>query len=138
MNGTIPRDRRLRLGNIGLVFLGGTVGTLARFGLGEAIGSVAELPVGIFVINISGAFALGLLMELLARSGGGIERLRLLLGVGLLGGYTTYSLLAFDVAALMLDGRALEALGYAAATLLVGGLATWAGVLLGASRKGRT
>src|SRR5699024_11239433 len=60
---------------------------------------LSDLPVGTFLANISGAFLLGLLVESLSRRGADHGRrrdLRLLLGTGLLGGYTTYSALAND------------------------------------------
>src|SRR5690625_1607156 len=93
------------LRGIGLVALGGTVGTLARYLLDALIGDTAGLPLGIFIINITGAFLLGVLIESLALGGpdrGRRRDLRLLLGTGLLGGYTTYSLLASDIAALLI------------------------------------
>ena len=118
------------------VMLGGAVGTLARYGLGTAVGDVAGLPLGIFLINVSGAFVLGLLLEALALRGpdhGARRTMRLLLGTGVLGGFTTYSLLAADVAELLLHGNVLGGLGYGIATLVCGGVATWLGVLLAQS-----
>lgn len=122
------------------VMFGGAMGTLARYGLGSAIGDVAGLPLGIFVINVGGAFVLGLLLEALALRGpdhGPRRTMRLLIGTGVLGGFTTYSLLATDVAELLLHGNVIGGLGYGMATLVCGGVATWLGVLLaqGVSRE---
>jgi CrcB protein len=123
---------------LGLVFLGGMGGTLARFGLAAALPTPGELPLGIFLINIAGAFALGLLLEALARRGadhGRRRALRLLLGTGFLGGFTTYSALAVDSALLLGAGRAVEGVAYLAVSVLVGLGATAAGIAVG-SRTG--
>ncbi|HLS26414.1 MAG TPA: CrcB family protein [Beutenbergiaceae bacterium] len=129
------------LRGIGLVALGGTVGTLARYLLDALIGDTAGLPLGIFIINITGAFLLGVLIESLALGGpdrGRRRDLRLLLGTGLLGGYTTYSLLASDIAALLIGHHIAEALGYGLATVLLGSLASWTGILTARTRRARS
>lgn len=123
---------------VALVVVGGAAGTLARYGLDMLIGSAAGLPLGIFVINVTGAFLLGVLIEMLALSGpdrGRRRDLRLLLGTGLLGGYTTYSLLATDIASLAFGRHIVEAIGYGLATVLVGTLASWAGILVARARR---
>lgn len=129
------------LRGIGLVALGGTVGTLARYLLDALIEDTAGLPLGIFIINITGAFLLGVLIESLALGGpdrGRRRDLRLLLGTGLLGGYTTYSLLASDIAALLIGHHIAEALGYGLATVLLGSLASWTGILTARTRRARS
>lgn len=124
-----------------LVAVGGSVGTLCRYLLDQLIGDVSGLPVGPFLINTSGAFLLGLLVASLARRGpdhGRRRDLRLLLGTGLLGGYTTYSALANDTATMLLSDHAVtEAVGYALATVVVGVLGCWAGVLTARAPGGR-
>lgn len=106
-----------RTRELALVALGGAVGTLARYGLDESVGVVGDLPVSTLLVNLVGSLALGLLIGL-----GVPERLRLLLGTGLIGGFTTYS--AFAVQLQDLGSRDDLALGaaYAAVTVL-GGLA---------------
>ena len=130
------RSGYLRWGHIGLVFLGGTLGVLAREGLALAMPNVGGFPASVLLANVVGALLLGLLLE----SMGSFERmdarrqsLRLLLGTGLLGGFTTYSALAQAVLVLWSGGAAWVAVGYGAATLLLGGGAAWGGVLLGAA-----
>jgi CrcB protein len=123
---------------LGLVFLGGMGGTLARFGLAAALPTPGGLPLGIFLINIAGAFALGLLLEALARRGadhGRRRALRLLLGTGFLGGFTTYSALAVDSALLLGAGRAVEGVAYLAVSVLVGLGATAAGIAVGSRTR---
>lgn len=122
-----------QLGDLGWVALGGACGTLARTLLGSVIGEFGGLPVGILVINVVGALLLGVLLESLALWGSdrGLRRKsRLLLGTGVLGGFTTYSLLATDVAGLLLHGSPLLGLAYGLTTLVLGGGATWLGMLL--------
>ncbi|NLJ52579.1 MAG: CrcB family protein [Intrasporangiaceae bacterium] len=107
---------------IGAVFVGGMAGTALRALIDRAAPAAAgEWPWATFAVNITGAFLLGMLLETLARreardgSGGPA---RLLLGTGLLGGYTTYSTFAVEILHLGL----LTALLYATLTV-VGGLA---------------
>ncbi|WP_236863823.1 fluoride efflux transporter CrcB [Brevibacterium daeguense] len=123
-----------------MVALGGTIGTVLRHAVGGLIPTVAGLPLNTFLINVSGAFLLGLLASALALRGpdrGPRRELRLLLGTGVLGGYTTYSLLALETASLMLESRILEALGYGLVTVVLGVLASWAGMLTGRSGRRR-
>lgn len=134
-------DTGVRPRDVGLVALGGMIGTLARHGLQTLVADPAGLPVGILVINVTGAFLLGLLIESLDLAGpdrGRRRELRLLLGTGLLGGYTTYSLLATDVAGFLIDRRIAEAIGYGLATIVIGGLASLAGILAARSRRARS
>jgi CrcB protein len=129
-----PRPVHLRWGAIGLVFAGGTVGTALRELLVLAVPPVAGIAVVIVGINIGGAFLLGLLLQTLAGHGtdeGRRRQLRLLLGTGLLGGFTTYSALATDTGLLLADNRIGAALLYALGTLLLGALASWAGIITG-------
>lgn len=85
---------------LALVFAGGVVGTLARALLESAFpAGPGAFPWTTFGINIGGAFCLGLLLTVLARmgpDGGWRQAVRLGLGTGLLGGFTTYSLLAIE------------------------------------------
>lgn len=127
---------RLPASTLGLVFVGGTLGTAAREALALAVPTVDGVPVGILVANLVGALLLGVLLEALMRRGGSSARstrLRLLLGTGFLGGFTTYSALATHTALLLGEGRGGAGAEFALGTVLVGGLATWAGITLGAA-----
>lgn len=109
-------------------------GTLARFGLAEAIPPHAGLPLGVFSVNLAGAFALGLLLDALARRGpdeGRRRALRLFLGTGFLGGFTTYSALAVDSALLLGSGRTAEGVTYLAGSVLLGLAAAAGGIMVG-------
>lgn len=126
-----PAYRQGRL--VGLVAVGGAVGTGARQGLGLLVPAVGDLPVAILLVNLTGAFLLGLLLEWLLRSGpdeGRRRDLRLLVGTGVLGGYTTYSALALDGAAMISGGRPGLAVAYTVGSVLLGVAAAGLGVVL--------
>ncbi|ABM06787.1 fluoride efflux transporter FluC [Paenarthrobacter aurescens] len=125
----------LHWGFIGIVAAGGVFGALARYGLGLVIPAPNAWPLPTLAINLSGALALGALLEGLSRRGldvGSRRVLRLALGTGFLGAYTTYSTLALDAVHLFTADEALGAAGYLAASLLGGAAATTAGIWLGA------
>ncbi|MGN6742767.1 MAG: fluoride efflux transporter FluC [Amnibacterium sp.] len=105
------------------VFAGGAVGTALRAGIGALVPPVDSVPLATIGINVLGAFALGLLLAVLGRRGpdlGGRRALRLTVGTGVLGGFTTFSALAVDTAGLLQRGQVLEGLLYVAGTVLPG------------------
>ena len=128
-----------------LVFLGGGVGALVRALLLATCPVSSTLPVTVLVVNWVGAFLLALLTgTLLAAAPGGVlsaraEELRLTLGTGFLGGFTTYSTFALALAQLTLDGYWGVAAAYALLSLVGGYLLAWAGWQLGGrwERRGR-
>ncbi|MBB2974712.1 CrcB protein [Microbacterium endophyticum] len=127
----------LRPASLVFVFVGGALGTAAREGVSLALPSGGEVPWAIFAVNILGALLLGLLLEALTRRGpdaGARRAARLLVGTGFMGGFTTYSALAADSAALLTTGHATTAIGYAVGTVLIGAAATGLGILLGSAR----
>ena len=94
-----------------VVFLGGGIGSVARFMLATLIGQRwgRSFPLGTFVINVSGSFLIGFLMTLMAERFVENPQWRLLLVVGGLGGYTTFSTFQYETGKLVMDGE----LGYA-------------------------
>jgi CrcB protein len=130
------RPVHLRWRSLGLVFVGGSLGTGTREALALTFPAApGTLPVTIALINVVGSFALGLLLESLLRRGpdrGRRRDLRLLVGTGVLGGFTTYSALTVDTG-LLLDGHAGVALAYALGSVVAGVLAAAGGVALGAA-----
>jgi CrcB protein len=123
-----------RPGLLALVLAGGMAGTLSRYGLEHVIPTPAGLPLGVLLINLGGALALGVLLEALARRGpdaGRRRALRLLLGTGFLGGFTTYSALAVDSARLIGEGHAVEGAAYLLGSVLIGLCATSLGFAVG-------
>lgn len=120
--------------SVALVALGGTIGTAARALIAAAVPQPAGLPLGILVINLAGAYLLGVLLAVLHRRGPDVGRrraVRLLCGTGVLGGFTTYSALTTDSGLLIMNGELLSGLGYAVITVLAGGLCSWAGLASG-------
>jgi CrcB protein len=109
--------------------LGGIVGAEARYAISTAVAHRAdEFAWSTVIINASGCLLIGVLMAVLVElTTAPHHLLRPFLGVGVLGGYTTYSTFAVDVHQLLLAHRPLVALGYAAATLAACGLAVWGG-----------
>ncbi|MFJ2355694.1 fluoride efflux transporter FluC [Frigoribacterium sp. NPDC087798] len=137
-----PRAPHLRPSLIALVALGGALGTAARVGITLVVPSWGAFDTAIFAINVVGAFVLGVLLERLLRSGpdeGGRRRLRLLVGTGVLGGFTTYSSLATETAALAGAGGGdlVVAVLYGLLSLVLGVLAAAAGIRVGARLAGR-
>lgn len=106
-----------------LVMLGGALGSGARYGLGLALGG-GRFPWGTFAVNLGGGLAMGLVIGGLARVAGS-EPWRLLLGIGFLGGFTTFSSFALDAVTLVERGApglaALYVLGSVAGA--IGGVA---------------
>ncbi|MFT4188657.1 MAG: fluoride efflux transporter CrcB [Aeromicrobium sp.] len=117
-----------------LVALGGTVGTAARHMVGPSIPDLGRLPAGILTVNLVGCFLLGCLAETLSRRGDDTGRrrdARLLLGTGVIGGFTTYSALAVDTAALLRDDAVATAVLYAVGTVVLGAVAVAVGIAVG-------
>jgi CrcB protein len=112
-----------------LVAVGGAVGTLARFGIAEALGSDGLVPWPTFLVNVTGSFALGALLAVLVLRTDGIhDRVRLLVGTGFLGGYTTYSALAAETDSLLRGDHVALGLAYAVGSVAAGLVAALAGV----------
>ncbi len=114
-----------------LVMVGGAVGAGARFGLAQWVSArfPPGFPVATLVVNIAGCFIMGMLAAWLARSEAG-EALRLFVGVGILGGFTTFSAFSLDWWMLMERGATGAALAYVAASV-IGALAAFAlGIML--------
>ena len=132
------RPLHLRLPYLGLTLIGGSLGTAAREAISLAVSDVDGIPVAIFGINILGAFCLGHLLSALSRMGPDVgmrQKMRILIGTGFMGGFTTYSALAADAASLLGEGRVGARLLYGLVTVVIGGLATWAGIALASARR---
>lgn len=106
--------------NLFLVMLGGAIGSAARYGVGRL--GVALLgpafPWGTLAANIIGGFLMGGLAAGLLRFGQQAEQARLLLGVGVLGGFTTFSSFSLETFAMIQRGDLGVALGYVLASVV--------------------
>ncbi len=133
-----PPHRRWRY--LGLVALGGAIGTGVRAALAAAFPAVDGVSWTILGINVVGAFCLGVLLEALAHAGPDLGRrraLRLFVGTGVLGGFTTYSTLADDTARLLDVGRWGAGTGYALLSVVLGLAAAAAGAWVAGARRSR-
>ncbi len=101
----------LMLRNILVIGMGGFLGAVSRYGVAVWIGQRwgRSFPLGTFVINVSGSFLIGLLMPLLTERFIVNPQWRLLLVVGFLGAYTTFSTFEYETGALLKDGQWLYA-----------------------------
>jgi CrcB protein len=88
-----------------------------------------DYPWGTLAVNLIGGFLMGLLAGLLARTAGS-EHSRLLIGVGLLGGFTTFSAFSLDAALMIERGQLGVAAGYALISVVGSVLALFAGLYL--------
>jgi CrcB protein len=118
---------------LALVATGGAIGAAMRYAVGGFVGSRAGagFPWGTFAVNIAGAFLLGLLMALSSERAVIGAAWRLFLGIGVLGGFTTFSTLSYETVRLLEQGSALQGLVNMFGTGLVGIIAALAGLALG-------
>jgi len=90
-----------------IIGVGGFIGAIMRYILGVWIGQKwgKSFPLGTFVINVSGSFLIGLIMTLLTEKLMVNPQWRLLLVVGFLGAYTTFSTFEYETGNLLKDGE---------------------------------
>jgi camphor resistance protein CrcB len=105
-----------------LVFLGGGLGSMARYGLSvfgmRLVGQGFPWPT--LLINIAGSAFMGLLTGWLAAQGNAPQALRLFIATGILGGFTTFSTFSLETVLLYERGQAGLAVAYVAASVAVG------------------
>ena len=109
----------------------GAAGAVSRWAVELAVPSVGGFPLATLLINVSGAFGLGLLGVLLLERLPPTRYLRPLLGIGFLGAYTTFSTMAMEGVRLVEDG----ARRYAAWNLVLSGPLSFAGALGRCARR---
>lgn len=111
----------------------GFFGAVARYQLDSLISRHARgaFPWGTLVVNLTGCFLLGLLFTVSSGRLDANPALRTALTVGFLGAYTTFSTFSLQAVRLTEDGAVGLALGYVAASVVVGLLAAWAGMAAG-------
>jgi CrcB protein len=115
------------------VFLGGGLGSVARYLVG--VGAMRTFgpgwPYGTLIVNVVGGLLMGVLVGVLAHRGGADQdRWRVLIGVGVLGGFTTFSSFSLE-AALMIERRSYgQAASYVGASAFLAIGALFVGLLL--------
>jgi CrcB protein len=115
---------------VGIAF-GGALGAVARYGLDEAIGRRAgAFPWGILVVNVTGAFLIGVAVEALEPR---FEDswVRAAIVTGFLGAYTTFSTLSLDTYRMLDRGELDQAFANVAGTMFLGLFAVWLGIRVG-------
>jgi fluoride exporter len=123
----------VRLASVAAVALGAGFGGVARYVLG---GLMAQrwgdaFPWHTLVINVGGAFTLGLLMALSVERGLVSPEMRLFLGVGVLGGFTTFSTLSYESLALVESGLLAQGLANMFGSAVLGLVAAFVGLAIG-------
>lgn len=115
-----------------LVMLGGALGAGARFLTGRLTLALLgpNYPWGTLTVNLVGGLLMGLLAGGLARFADGGENLRYLLGVGVLGGFTTFSAFSLDTMLMIERGDWATALGYVLVSVIGSILALAGGLML--------
>lgn len=117
--------------NFLLVMIGGAIGSAGRYAVGKAtLGAFGpDYPWGTLAVNLIGGFLMGLLAGILARSGGS-EQTRLLIGVGMLGGFTTFSAFSLDAVTMIERGQWGVAVTYALVSVIGSVLALFGGLAI--------
>ena len=113
--------------NFLMVFVGGGLGSTARYLLSTAMKPIMPFPIGTLTVNVVGSFLMGLLMTFLIGKSFS-EPARLMLAVGFLGGFTTFSTFSIETLTLIERGNALAALSNVVLNLALGLPAAWLGV----------
>jgi fluoride exporter len=116
---------------LGVIAAGGALGALGRYGLGVAFPAAPTgFPWATFAINVSGCFLIGVLMALIAGVWSDQRLIRPFLGVGVLGGFTTFSTYVVDIQRLVNAGAPDVALTYLCTTIVAALIAVFAGLSL--------
>ena len=116
--------------------LGGATGSLARYVAGGAIMTRfgGRFPLGTLLVNVTGSFLVGLMMTLLTERIQPHPYWRLLLVVGFLGGYTTFSSFEYETYSAVRAGGPWIGLINVVASVVLGYAAVWLGSMLMARR----
>ncbi|WP_426560349.1 fluoride efflux transporter FluC [Angustibacter sp. McL0619] len=122
---------------LAVIAVGGGLGSMARWGLSQAfVTGPGQVPWGTLLENASGSALLGLLMVFVVTVWRPNRYVRPFLGIGVLGGYTTFSTYALETRDLMASGDVPLALAYLLGSVLAGLVCVGVGVLLGRSLAG--
>jgi CrcB protein len=116
---------------LGVIAVGGALGALGRYGVGMLLPTVpGRFPWGTFTINVVGCLLIGVLMVLVTDVFTARPLLRPFLGVGVLGGFTTFSTYDNEIRALLRPGSVPVAFAYLVGTLVAALLAVLLGMVV--------
>jgi CrcB protein len=115
-----------------LIAFGGALGSIARYWVGSTIAGRmgSKFPYGTFVINITACVLIGFSLTLLARRADMNPAWRLLIPVGFIGAYSTFSTYEWETLSTIRSGAFLLAALYAVGSLILGLVAVWGGSLI--------
>ena len=114
------------------IALGGILGTLARYAVSRVVHvAPASFPWATFTVNVTGAFALGLLLTLVIERWPPSRYVRPFVAIGFLGAYTTFSTYMVETDLLIKDGAQAVAVMYVVGTLVAGFVAVYLGIVAG-------
>jgi CrcB protein len=130
----VPAQRRRRSwdpGVLAAIAVGGVLGAEGRYGMSLLLPHhPGQWPLATWLTNVTGCFLIGVLMVVITELTSPHRLVRPFLGVGVLGGYTTFSTAMVDVEQMVRAGHAGAALGYLLATPVAAVAAAFLGVLL--------
>lgn len=118
------------------VAVGGAIGASMRYLLGRTLtawfgpANMAAFPWATMITNVIGCLFMGALFGWMARDGNGSEQARLLIGVGLLGGFTTFSAFSLEMMVLIERGQAMTGLLYALVSVLACIVSIYLGMII--------
>ncbi|MCW3045051.1 MAG: CrcB family protein [Actinobacteria bacterium] len=113
------------------IALGGALGAPARYGVAQLVHvAKGSFPWATFWTNVTGSFALGLVLVLILERFPPTRYVRPFVATGFLGAYTTYSTFAVETDLLVRGGQAGTGVVYGLASLVAGFVAVWAGMLV--------
>ena len=117
------------LRNLLLIGLGGFLGSISRFLVSTGVNRVFQsvLPIGTLAVNILGCLLIGIIYSLAEQKNILGPELRIFLGVGFCGGFTTYSSFAFEKFSLIKTGDFLLLSVYVGASIFLGLIAVYLG-----------
>ena len=119
----------MKWGVVAAVACGGAIGSVARYFVAQVQNpSWTGFPYGIFLVNVSGGFIMGVLVELMALRFSVSPEVRAFLTTGIMGGYTTFSTFSLESALLIQKGAMVNAVAYVAGSALLSITALFCGL----------
>lgn len=118
-----------------MVGIGGALGSILRFWLGNLIGGRfgSRFPYGTFVINVTGSFLIGMILTIMAEKTNWSPSWRYLVPIGFIGGYTTFSTFEYETFRLFQDGQLMSAFLNVTMSVVIGFAGVWIGAVAGRS-----
>ena len=119
----------MKWGVVAGVAMGGAIGSVARYFVAQVLSPTwTGFPYGIFLVNVSGGFIMGVLVELMALRFSVSPEVRAFLTTGVLGGYTTFSTFSLESALLIQKGAMVNATAYVVGSAILSIVALFCGL----------